>query len=211
MKRVKCPECGTIITFDEKKYSPGKALIFICSHCGKRFGIRLKKAETPINKASQKDSAPMPENLAAFDKAVAKKTSVVSTGDTEMSPNETPTPPAPFLGEILIIENVFHYKQILPLHMGDNSIGRYTKGVELDCPIHTDDPSIDITHCYINVSRDKRGELKYILRDGPSNTGTFVDNTILGDRERRIINNGTLFTIGATSVLLKTEIDKGEE
>jgi hypothetical protein len=62
-----------------------------------------------------------------------------------------------------------------------------------------------MNHCVINVSRDKRGNLKYVLRDGPSYTGTFVDNVILGDRERRVIENDTLFSIGATSIILKTK------
>lgn len=108
-------------------------------------------------------------------------------------------------GWITVIENVFHYKQVIPLKMGDNVIGRYMKGSRTNTPIETADPSIDITHCVLNVSRDKRGNLKYTLRDGPSNTGTFVDNEILGDRERRILNDGALFTIGATSIILKTE------
>lgn len=107
-------------------------------------------------------------------------------------------------GSIVVIENVFHYKQVIPLRMGDNVIGRYHKGNPINCPIETVDPSIDMTHCTINVSRDKNGNLKYILRDGPSYTGTFVDNEILGDREKRVISNGTLFTIGATSIILKT-------
>ena len=53
------------------------------------------------------------------------------------------------------------------------------------------------------MSRDKHGKLKYVLRDGPSNTGTFVDNEILGDRERRVIYDGSLFTIGATTIILR--------
>ena len=107
-------------------------------------------------------------------------------------------------GSIVVIENVFHYKQVIPLRMRDNVIGRYQKGNPINCPIETVEPSIDMTHCTINVSRDKKGNLKYILRDGPSYTGTFVDNEILGDREKRVISNGTLFTIGATSIILKT-------
>lgn len=106
-------------------------------------------------------------------------------------------------GSIVVIENVFHYKQVLPLKYGDNTIGRYMKGSKTTLPIETNDPSIDINHCVINVSKDKNGRLKYILRDGPSNTGTFVDNEILGDRERRVIEDGTLFTIGATSIILR--------
>ncbi|MBR3400466.1 MAG: FHA domain-containing protein, partial [Prevotella sp.] len=107
------------------------------------------------------------------------------------------------LGAIIVIENVFHYKQIIPLKMGDNVIGRYQKGNPINTPIETVDPSVDNTHCVINVSRDKKGKLKYVLRDGPSNTGTFVDNEILGDRERRVIEDGALFTIGATSIILR--------
>lgn len=106
-------------------------------------------------------------------------------------------------GSIVVIENVFHYKQVLPLVMGDNVIGRYMKGSKTTLPIETNDPSIDINHCVINVSRDKLGKLKYVLRDGPSYTGTFVDNEILGDKERRVIGDGSLFTIGATSVILR--------
>jgi len=106
-------------------------------------------------------------------------------------------------GSIVVIENVFHYKQVIPLKMGDNVIGRYQKGNPINTPIETVDPSVDNTHCVINVSRDKHGKLKYVLRDGPSNTGTFVDNEILGDRERRGIYDGSLFTIGATTIILR--------
>lgn len=106
-------------------------------------------------------------------------------------------------GSIVVIENVFHYKQVLPLSLGDNIIGRYMKGSKTTLPIETNDPSIDINHCTINVSKDKKGYLKYVLRDGPSYTGTFVDNVILGDKEKRVIYDGTLFTIGATSIILR--------
>ena len=114
-------------------------------------------------------------------------------------------------GSIVIIENVFHYKQVLPLRMGDNTIGRYMKGSKTNTPIETNDPSVDMLHCVIQVSRDKNGKLRYVLRDGPSNTGTFVDNQILGDRERRIITDGTLFTIGATSIILRAAETENEE
>ena len=129
-------------------------------------------------------------------------TSTLKATQKEDNPDENAN--ANGVGSIVVIENVFHYKQVIPLKMGDNVIGRYMKGSKTNTPIETNDPSIDINHCTINVSRDKKGNLKYVLRDGPSYTGTFVDNQILGDRERRVIENGTLFTIGATSVILKT-------
>ncbi len=114
-------------------------------------------------------------------------------------------------GSIVVIENVFHYKQVIPLRMGLNTIGRYQKGNKVTAPIETVDPSVDNNHCSITVSRDKRGRLKYVLRDGPSNTGTFVDNEILGDNERRVIEDGSLFTIGATSVILRGAENEEEQ
>ena len=106
-------------------------------------------------------------------------------------------------GSIVVIENVFHFKQVIPLVMGDNVIGRYQKGNPINTPFETVDPSVDLNHCTITVSRDKRGDLCYTLRDNNSNTGTFVDNVEIKGRERRVISDGTLFTIGATSIILK--------
>ena len=107
-------------------------------------------------------------------------------------------------GSIVVIENVFHYKQIIPLQMGDNVIGRYQKGNPINTAFETVDPSVDLNHCTVTVSRDKRGQLRYTLSDNNSNTGTFVGDVELKPRERRIIENGTLFTLGATSIILHT-------
>ena len=113
-------------------------------------------------------------------------------------------------GSIVVIENMFHYKQVIPLRMGDNVIGRHQKGNPINTPFETVDPSVDLNHCTITVSRDKQGKLKYSLKDNNSNTGTFVDNVELNPRERRIIEDGTLFTIGATSIILRSADNKDE-
>ncbi|MBQ4392039.1 MAG: FHA domain-containing protein [Prevotella sp.] len=174
MKRVRCPKCDNYITFDERKYAAGQSLVFQCPQCGKQFGIRLGVAKL---RDTQKEEN---RNLASA------------------QPEETQ------LGSLVVIENCFHYKQVLPLQMGDNVIGRYQKGNPINTPIETVDPSVDLTHCIVNVGRDKKGRLRYTLRDTNSNTGTFVDNVELRQGEHRIIDEGTLFTIGATSIILKT-------
>ena len=122
---------------------------------------------------------------------------------TQRDENANPEQPDDGCGAIVVIENVFHYKQVIPLRMGDNVIGRHQKGNPISTPFETVDPSVDLLHCVINVGRDKHGRLRYVLRDANSNTGTFVDNTEITPRERRIIADGTLFTIGATSILLR--------
>ena len=184
MKRVRCPKCDNYITFDETKYSAGQSLVFKCDQCGKEFGIRIGVSK--LRNTQKQENAELNDD------------------SSERSSEEAPC------GSIVVIENVFHYKQIIPLHMGDNVIGRYQKGNSINTPFETVDPSVDLNHCTITVSRDKRGQLRYTLSDNNSNTGTFVDNVELTPRERRIIDDGTLFTLGATSILLRT-VENEEE
>ena len=175
MKRVRCPKCDAFITFDETRYEPGQSLVFQCGECGKQFAIRM---------------------------GVSK---LRDTQREETKALNADEPSGGACGSLVVIENVFHYKQVLPLRMGDNVIGRYQKGNPVNTPIETVDPSVDLTHCIVNVSRDKHGHLRHTLQDANSNTGTFVDNVEIKPREKRIIGDGTLFTIGATSIILKIE------
>ena len=191
MKRVRCPKCDQYITFDETQYEAGQSLVFKCPDCGKEFGIRMGVSKL---RNRQKDENP------------------------DEQANEEGC------GSIVVIENVFHYKQVIPLRMGDNVIGRYQKGNPANCTFETVDPSVDLNHCTITVSRDKRGlnhctitvsrdkrgALRYTLKDNNSNTGTFVDNVELSPKERRLIDDGTLFTLGATSIILRSA-DNEEE
>ena len=106
-------------------------------------------------------------------------------------------------GSITVIENVFGFKQVLPLQEGDNKIGRRCVGTVIIVPIETSDMSMDRNHCVINVKRNKQGKLVYTLRDAPSLTGTFLNNEILGDKDRVRIEDGAIVTIGATTFILR--------
>lgn len=181
MKRVRCPKCDHFIIFDEKKYQEGQSLVFQCDECGRQFSIRIGASKL---RATQKD-----ENKQSVEEQL-------SDINSEMSED---------FGSIIVIENVFHYKQVIPLQMGDNVIGRYQKGNPISTPIETVDPSVDLNHCTITVSRDKKGSLRYTLKDNNSNTGTFLDNTEIMGKERRNLEDGSLFTIGATSIILRTK------
>ena len=111
-------------------------------------------------------------------------------------------------GNVVAIENVFGYKQVLPLHEGDNLIGRRSKGTEVDIPIETNDPSMDRRHCILNVKRDKQGKVIYTLRDNDSITGTFVMNDLLGPKDRIRLEDGSIFTLGATTLILRAAEEK---
>lgn len=111
-------------------------------------------------------------------------------------------------GSIVVVENVFHYKQVLPLRPGDNVIGRYVKGTSISTPFETNDPSVDTKHCIIHVKQERDNRLAYILRDAPSNTGTFYMNDILTDYDRVRLEDGAIITIGATTLILRAAHEK---
>jgi len=175
MKRVRCPKCDQYITFDETRYEAGQSLVFKCPDCGKEFGIRIGVSK--LRERQKEETRQMDEQAAQASEEG--------------------------IGSIVVIENVFHFKQVIPLKMGDNIIGRYQKGNPANTTFETVDPSVDLNHCTITVGRDKKGRLRYTLKDNNSNTGTFVDNVELAPKERRTIEDGTLFTIGATSIILR--------
>lgn len=106
-------------------------------------------------------------------------------------------------GSIIVVENLFAYKQVIPLELGENEFGRYIKDTSINKPIETRDPSIDTFHCVITVKRNKQGKLQYILRDAPSDTGTFYMNEILKDKDRINLEDGAIITIGATTLILR--------
>lgn len=106
-------------------------------------------------------------------------------------------------GSVVVVENVFGYKQVHPLKEGDNVIGRRNKGTEVDVSIETSDPSMDRKHCIIHVSRNKQGRLIYTLRDNQSITGTFLMNEILGNKDCVRLEEGAIITLGATTLILR--------
>ena len=130
---------------------------------------------------------------------------------TRKEADEKPEQPTGELGSVIVVENVFHYRQVIPLEMGDNVFGRYVRGTGINKPIETVDPSVDTKHCIIRVQCNKRGDLQYILRDAPSNTGTFYMNEILRDQDRIRLSDSDIITIGATTLIFRASGAEDEE
>ncbi|MGL5228616.1 MAG: FHA domain-containing protein [Bacteroidales bacterium] len=107
------------------------------------------------------------------------------------------------LGQVEVFENEFGYKQDFPLVMGDNIIGRRSKGTIVQVPILTDDMSMDRQHCVVHIKRDKAGKLIYTVRDFPSLVGTFYKGEYIAKNERVVLHNDTFLTLGATTIMVR--------
>jgi len=205
MKRVRCPKCDNYITFDETRYTEGQTLVFECTQCHRQFGIRIGQSRLL---ATRKDEKRL-NNDDDLQTGIGKDLNddIPNSFNQE---NEEPVDDTDY-GRLIVIENVFHFKQVLPLRLGDNVIGRYVRGTNINTPIETVDPSVDTTHCVINVRVNRQNQIIYTLRDAPSGTGTFVGNTILRDNDRLRIEDGTIITIGATTMILQAAGCEEEE
>lgn len=122
----------------------------------------------------------------------------------EREKTEAETAEAPVYGTITVLENDFQERQVFPLYEGRNVFGRYVQGTDINAAILTVDPSIDTTHCVITVA-PAAGGAKITLSDGPSGTGTFLQNEILGDRDRRVLGDGDIINIGAATLLVNVK------
>ncbi len=118
--------------------------------------------------------------------------------------SETETKQAKGYGHIIVLENVFCHKQYFSLSKGLNHIGRRNKDTKTDIPIITGDPSMDRHHAIIKVSQSKQGELLWSLADDDSRVGTFVASNLLGAKEWYRLNDGDVFTLGATTIIFST-------
>ena len=167
MKRLRCPECDEPILFDETRFEPGRALVFECPACNKRFKVKLK----PKNQSETPDEA-------------------------EAKPK----------GWLVVVENAFHLKQVIPLYEGEKVVGRHVKGTKANAAFKTVDPSVDTAHCAVRVTIGKDGQPNYLLRDVGSQTGTFVKDHLLGLKEQVALSDGDIITIGATTLILQAEL-----
>ena len=89
-----------------------------------------------------------------------------------------PTP-----GSLVVIENAFHFKQIIPLVEGENVIGRFVKG----------------------------DEWQFLLRDARSTTGTVYMDRFLRPKEQALLGDSDIITIGATTMIFRLQSAEEQE
>lgn len=111
------------------------------------------------------------------------------------------------MAKIIVIENVFGYKQVFPLREGENKIGRRNKDTNTDIAIITGDPSMDRHHSIIYCVEKDADRKVFYLQDQDSMTGTFLQGREVKGKEKAILRDGDVITLGATSIIFSENID----
>lgn len=172
--------------------------------------IRCPKCDEPI---TFDNSLYAPGRTLVFECPACRKqfkirVNAAASGSAAASGQEEEKPAVAYL---TVLENAFHFRQHVPLREGENLIGKHVRGTRANAPIKTVDPSVDPIHCVITVKCTADGTPQFVLRDGPSGTGTFLQNEILGDRDRVSIEDGAIITLGATTMILHAEPPQPED
>ncbi len=175
MKRIFCPKCDNPISISRealRQASPSGVLSLLCPDCCHQVRIRL------VRKSGESDAG----QSASGEQEVAR----------EIDRSR---------GHIVVLENVFGYRQEFGLGEGNNGIGRRNKDSVVDIPIITSDPSMGRHHCILRVTTKADGSLLHTVADDDSLVGTFVGGHLLGKKEWCRLNDGDVITLGATSVI----------
>ena len=120
-------------------------------------------------------------------------------------------PETPACGTVVVLENAYGYRQEFPLVPGENIIGRRNKGTEVQIAVETDDTSMERCHCIIDAAVNKQGGVRCTLRDFPSISGTFYKQRLLNRRERILLENGAVITLGATTLIVYLPEEEDDE
>ncbi|MBR6338722.1 MAG: FHA domain-containing protein [Alloprevotella sp.] len=107
-------------------------------------------------------------------------------------------------GTLIVLENAFQLRQEIPLYEGENVLGREVKGTAANAAFKTVDPSIDTSHAVVSV-RCRQGRTDFFVRDFPSGTGTFVGGELLHGRESVSLEDGTVLTLGAATLIFRDD------
>lgn len=159
MKRVFCPKCDGAITISREtlsQASPNGSLSLLCPHCCHQLRIRLvSKSDNSHNHKTEQEEQELEQEL---DRS---------------------------RGYIVVLENIFGYRQEFALREGDNGIGRRNKDSVVDIAVLTGDPSMGRHHCILRVTPKKDGSFLYSIADDDSLVGTFVGGRLL-DKKRMV-------------------------
>lgn len=163
-----------------------------CRHCDYEITISENKLREAKNNNSDK--------ISVICKSCGKQTNIRLVSKYQSNKNEP-------LASLIVVENIFGYRQKFLLYEGVNTIGRRNKGTVVDVAIITSDQSMDRNHCIINIIMHRDGSLEAFIEDQDSMTGTFVFGDEVRKNEKVLINDGDVITIGATSLIYAKDID----
>lgn len=185
--RIKCPTCGKVLRLEE---TPNiNAAFFTCPVC---------KGKHMVGNCQRYNTAPHPPSHSN------EETRFGSAGTQQMGGEETIlgeetriAPPQTKVGQLVDANGVSY-----PLSIGFNTIGRKATTSTASIQIATDDRTMSRNHTVIEV-RNIGGQLLHILKNGDNKNPSYLNNVLMGEDDKLILNDGDCLKLGYTILTFK--------
>ena len=106
-------------------------------------------------------------------------------------------PPQTKVGQLVDANGVSY-----PLSVGFNTIGRKATTSTASIQIATDDRTMSRNHTVIEV-RNIGGQLLHILKNGDNKNPSYLNNVLMGEDDKLILNDGDCLKLGYTILTFK--------
>ncbi len=191
--KIKCPTCGKVLRLED---APNiNSAHFTCPVCKEKHlvGICQRLTEQP-NPSSAYDET-------RYGSAFIKQQ--YSTDETALSRqggcDQTKIESAQKQSVGVLTDNIGNSYH---LQLGVNTVGRKAASSTASVQISTDDRTMSRSHAIIEVC-NTGGRLIHILRNGANKNPSYLNDTLIGQQDQLILNNGDRIIMGGTELTFK--------
>lgn len=180
--KIKCPTCGKVLRLQD---APNiDAAFFTCPVCKEKHivGKCQRYVEQPSPIAPSGD-----------------ETQYVGASAQQSGGDETRIGSSPIASVGMLIDNKGATYQLC---IGINTIGRKAVSSSASVQIATDDRTMSRSHAIIEV-RNAGGQTLHILRNGANKNPSYLNGSVIGQKDQLILNNGDRIKMGNTELTFK--------
>lgn len=193
--KIKCPTCGKVLRLQD---APNiNAASFTCPVCEEKHvvGKCQRYVEQPKPMVSSGDETRYGGASARQGGDETRIGSQPQCGGSDETRIGSASSPA--VG--VLMDNMGRTYQ---LRLGINTIGRKAASSPASVQIATDDRTMSRSHAVIDVSH-AGGKTIHILRNGANKNPSFLNGSLIGQRDQLILNNGDRIKMGNTEMTFK--------
>ena len=194
--KIKCPTCGKVLRLQD---APNiDAAFFTCPVCKEKHivgkcqrYVEQPKSIAPTGDETQYGGVYM-QHLGGDETRMASEVRQEYCDETCIGGTSTAS-----VG--MLVDNKGASYQLCS---GINTIGRKATSSSASVQIATDDRTMSRSHAIIEV-RNAGGQILHILRNGANKNPSYLNGSVIGQKDQLILNNGDRIKMGNTELTFK--------
>ena len=186
VKRVQCPQCGTIYDIPNSKGEPER--IFTCKKCQKKLRVKFSNPQVSNDE---------PVDAITVDTNDNGKTQYHTQKKPEITNNTVFVQKSAKRG--ILVVNGREYE----LREGINTVGRKSANSTASLQLDVSDQFMSRRHCKINCVNMGKPTFKAIISNDQNKNKTYINDIPLGEDEEDVLTNGCKVRMADTVIIYK--------